>query len=78
MAWSSGPTRNAPGGSRSRGSTSRHQDLAPPVVRPEAGEALLGQGVHHYPLLQATRRHPRGLLPRRQGRRGRPQQAVRL
>ena len=55
-----------------------HQDLASPLVRPETRQALLVQGLLRHPRFQATWRHPGGYLPHRQGRRGRPQQAVRL
>lgn len=55
-----------------------HQDVAAAVVRSEAGEALLVQGLRRHTRLPASRRDPRRLLPHRQGRRGRPQQAERL
>ena len=55
-----------------------HQDLASPLVRPQARQALLVQGIHHHPRLQAAWRYSSGLLPHRQRRRGRPQQTVRF
>ncbi|OWM66709.1 hypothetical protein CDL15_Pgr010360 [Punica granatum] len=55
-----------------------HQDVAPPVVRTEAGEAPVVQGPQSDPLLGPARRHPGLQLPHRQGRRGRPQQALRF
>ncbi|GFQ01575.1 pleckstrin homology domain-containing protein 1 [Phtheirospermum japonicum] len=48
-----------------------HQDLAPPLVRPEAEQGLLVQGIDGHPRLQATWRYPGGQLPHRQGRRRR-------
>ncbi|GFP94445.1 pleckstrin homology domain-containing protein 1 [Phtheirospermum japonicum] len=46
-----------------------HQDLAPPLVRPEAGQGLLFQGIDGHPRLQATWNYLGGQLPHRQGRR---------
>ncbi|GFP85509.1 pleckstrin homology domain-containing protein 1 [Phtheirospermum japonicum] len=48
-----------------------HQDLAPPLVRPEAEQGLLVQGIDGHPRLQATWRYPGGQFPHRQGRRRR-------
>ncbi|GFP88363.1 pleckstrin homology domain-containing protein 1 [Phtheirospermum japonicum] len=48
-----------------------HQDLAPPLVRPEAGQGLLFQGIGGHPRLQATWHYLGGQLPYRQGRRRR-------
>ncbi|GFP95341.1 pleckstrin homology domain-containing protein 1 [Phtheirospermum japonicum] len=37
-----------------------HQDLAPPLVRPEVGQGLLVQRIDGHPRLQATWRYPGG------------------
>ena len=55
-----------------------HKDVASPVVRSQAREALLVQGLHRHARLQDTWRDPSGLLPHREGRRGRAQQTVRV
>ncbi|KAI7979250.1 hypothetical protein LOK49_Contig434G00002 [Camellia lanceoleosa] len=55
-----------------------HQDLASPLVRPQTRQAPLVQGLLRHTRLPPPRRHLRRHLPHRQGRRGRPQQALRL
>lgn len=55
-----------------------HQDLAPSLVRAQARQAPVVQGLLRHPKLHATWCRPSGHLPHRQGRRGYPPQALRL
>lgn len=55
-----------------------HQDLAATLVRLEARQAVVVQGLARDPIICSTRRGPRWHVPDRERRRGRSSQALRL